>query len=176
MFTAPLKSINHFEIMPGMTVADLGSGAGSYVLASAKLVGEHGQVYALDIQKDLLINIRREAERNHLSNVEIIWGVVEKKGGTKLADSSVDLAIASNILFQVTDKKSLAKETERILKKGKGKVFVIDWQDSFGGLGPEPDAIVPQSTCRKLFLENGFEFYKEFPTGSHHYGLAFIKN
>jgi ubiquinone/menaquinone biosynthesis C-methylase UbiE len=175
MFTDPLKSVIHFEILPGMNVADLGSGAGSYTLPVAKLVGEHGRVYAVDIQKELLVSIKREARRNNLSNVEIIWGDVEKPGGTKLSDASVDVVIASSILFQVNDKKSFVKEIERILKKEKGKVFIIDWSDSFGGLGPETSAVVSRDACQNLFSEKGFEFYKEFPTGPHHYGLAFKK-
>ncbi|TSC61314.1 MAG: methylase [Parcubacteria group bacterium Gr01-1014_107] len=153
----------------------MGSGSGFYTMAAAKLVGEHGRVYAVDIQKELLITIKREAERQHLLNVEIIWGDVEKSGGTKLANSSVDTVIASNILFQLEDKESFTREVGRILKKGKGKVFIVDWLDAFGGLGPEPTAVVSPGGCKKLFLEEGFEFYKEFPTGPHHYGLAFRK-
>ena len=175
MFTNPSQTVNHFEILSGMRVADFGAGAGFFVLAAAPLLGENGRIYAVDIQKELLSKIKRDAENRGFFNVELIWGDAEKIGGTKLADNSLDVVIASNILFQVNSKESLIEEVKRVLKPGKGKVFVIEWRDSFGGLGPEPSFIVSPENSKALFLASGFEFYKSFPTGPHHYGLAFRK-
>lgn len=175
MFTNPDESVKSFELLPGMQVADLGAGSGSFVLVSAKMVGENGKVYAVDIQKELLPKIKREAEKEGYFNVEVIWGDVEKVGGSKLADSSIDVVIASNILFQVEDRESFIAEIKRVLKPNKGKVFVIDWQDSFGGIGPETKSVVSLDECKKIFTRDGFDFYKKFPTGPHHYGLAFKK-
>ena len=176
MFTNPQKNVERFEILPGLTVADLGSGSGFYVLAAARLVGDSGRVYAIDIQKELLAKTKTDATNKHLMNVEVIWGDVEKVGGTRLSDSSVDVAIVSNILFQLEDKDSFIKEVKRILKPGKGKVYIIDWTDSFGGLGPEPAAVISLSSTKEMFLKNGFEVYKELSgVGDHHYGVSFIK-
>jgi len=177
MFTNPQKNIESFEILPGFQVADLGAGSGSYTIAAAKLVGEDGRVYAVDIQKELLSGIKNEAERRHLFNVEVIWGDVEKPGGTLLADSSIDIVIASNILFQTENKNSFLNEIKRILKPERGKVCVIDWIDSFGGLGPEPQAVVGSESCKEMFLGGGFVLYRTLAdVGAHHYGIIFRKN
>ena len=124
MFIKPEEIIKNFEIRPGMTVADFGSGSGHYVLAMAKKMnnsglpaGQAGVVYAIDIQKNLLEAIKSEATKQHLSNVDIIWADIESKEGTKLANGTLDFAIASNILFQIGDKTALAKEIFRTLKK-----------------------------------------------------------
>ncbi|MEK7551890.1 MAG: methyltransferase domain-containing protein [Patescibacteria group bacterium] len=176
MFTNPQKNVERFEIMPGYKVADLGSGAGFYVLSAARLVGDSGRVYAVDIQKELLSKTKTDATSKHLTNVEVIWGDVEKIGGTRLADSSIDTVIASNILFQLEDKDSFIKEVNRILKPKKGKAYIIDWADSFGGLGPENSAVVSLASSKEMFLKNGFEVYKELKdVGDHHYGISFKK-
>ena len=54
--------------------------------------------------------------------------------------------------------------------------MVVDWLDSFAGIGPSGDVIVRESEARKLLSENGFEFVQDFDAGEHHYGLIFIKS
>lgn len=175
-FTNPKKNVENFGIQPGFSVVDLGAGSGMYTIPAAKLVGEGGRVYAVDIQKELLSNIKKEASKENLFNVEVIWGDVEKNGGTRLSDNSIDIAIASNILFQLEDKETFLREIKRILKPGKGKVCVIDWSDSFGGLGPPLKDVVSFEMCKDMFLRSGFELNRTLSdVGAHHYGLIFTK-
>jgi ubiquinone/menaquinone biosynthesis C-methylase UbiE len=175
MFADPENNIKQFAIKDGSVVADLGTGSGFYTLAAAKAVGSAGKIYAVDIDSDMLARIKDEADDMDLKNVEIIKGDLEKVGGTKLADGSVDAAIVSNILFQISNKDGLIKEVGRILKKG-GRALVVDWKDSFGGLGPQNKAIVPLVTARDFFEIHGFEVEREIRAGEHHYGIIFRKS
>ena len=174
MFIKPEEIIKNFEIRNGMVVADFGSGSGHYVLAVAKKMNNSGVVYAIDIQKNLLEAIKSEATKQHLSNVDIIWADIESKEGTKLASGTLDFAIASNILFQISDKEALAKEIFRTLKNG-GRTAVIDWSASFGGAGPAPKAVAPQKEAERIFIQEGFLEEREFPAGDNHYGIIFKK-
>ena len=133
-----------------------------------------GVVYAIDIQKNLLETIKSEAVKRHLSNVDIIWADIESKEGTKLANGTLDFAIASNILFQIGDKTALAKEIFRILKSG-GRAAVIDWSAAFGGAGPSPKAVAPKTEAERIFIQEGFLEEREFPAGDNHYGIIFKK-
>ena len=54
MFSNPQQNIEKVNVDPGMKIADLGSGAGHYSIAAAKLVGPSGNIYAVDVQKELL--------------------------------------------------------------------------------------------------------------------------
>ena len=174
MFIKPEEIIKNFEIRQGMVVADFGSGSGHYVLAMAKKMNNTGVVYAIDIQKNLLEKIKAEADKQHLSNVDIIWADIEGKEGTKLANGTLDFAVASNILFQIGDKEALAKEIKRTLKSG-GRAAVIDWSASFGGAGPTPKAVVPKKEAERIFIQEGFLEEREFPAGDNHYGIIFKK-
>lgn len=174
MFIKPEETIKHFDLKPGLVVADLGSGSGHYVLAIAKEMNNSGIVYAVDIQKNLLEAVKSNAEKEHLSNVEIIWADIEGKEGTKLASRTLDLVVASNILFQVEDKESVAKESFRILKNG-GRAAVIDWSRNGLVMGPSEKKIVPLIEVERMFLQEGFITGKEFPAGDNHYGIIFKK-
>jgi len=115
-FSDPQKNIQQFGIGEDWQVADFGIGSGVYTLLAARKVGPDGRVYAIDIQKNLLERIKKEAEEEGLLNVEIIWGDVEKTNGSKLKDGSMNAVIATNILFQAEDKRRVVQEIGRVLK------------------------------------------------------------
>src|SRR6187431_134205 len=50
----PSKAVAQLGIKPGMTVCDLGAGTGYYAVRMARLVGDQGKVYAVDIQPRML--------------------------------------------------------------------------------------------------------------------------
>ena len=174
MFSDPDQNLEQFGLTEHMTVADLGAGSGAYTIAAARRVRNFGKVYAIEVQKDLAVRVKNAASKEGLSNVEAIWGDIERRGGTKLADASVDAAIASNVLFQLEDKEGAVSELERILKPG-GKVLVIDWKESYGGMGPEPKAVLRADDAKHFFLAKGFSFEKEITAGRHHYGFVVRK-
>lgn len=174
MFSDPEKNLEQFDLQKGMRVADFGAGSGFYAVTAARLVGDKGKVFAVDIQKDLLIKLKKEATAKRILNIEIIWGDLEKAGGAKLKDESVDRLIVSNLLFQIEGKENLAREVARVLKPN-GKVLTIDWTDSFGGLGPQAKNIFGKEAARTLFENAGFALEKTIDAGAHHYGLVFVK-
>ncbi len=157
-----------------MHVADFGCGSGFYSLAAAHRVGSRGRVAAIDVQKELLDKLQEQARRDHITNIDVIWGDIDEVGGTKLADLSQDAAIASNVLFQSENKDAIASECARIVKSG-GLILVIDWSDSFGNLGPHPDHVVTEETATSYFTTAGLTFEERFDAGEHHYGLLFRK-
>ncbi|MEI6280391.1 MAG: class I SAM-dependent methyltransferase [bacterium] len=170
MFTDPLKNLKAFGLKEDNIVADLGAGTGHYSIAAGMLV-PRGKVYAVELQRDFLATIKHKVSDAHLSNVEIIWGNVEKSGGTKIGDGVVDAVIASNILFQVEEKDEFLLEMNRILKKG-GKVLFIDWSEASVMKGTE---IIPEKEARQMLEKKGFVFERNIDAGAHHYGMILGK-
>jgi ubiquinone/menaquinone biosynthesis C-methylase UbiE len=174
MFSDPQAVMPYFGLVDGTTVADFGAGSGHYALAMGERVGDRGRVYAIDIQKELLARLAAEAKRVGVRNLEVVWGNVEKVGGTKLADGLVDFVLVANLLFQTDAKYTLALEARRLLRAG-GRLAVVEWSDSFNNLGPRPEAVAGPEAVKKIFAEAGFVFLNDFPAGEHHYGLLFQK-
>ena len=174
MFSDPIKNVEQCGIQPGMDIADLGSGSGHYSMAIAKALASTGRVYAIDINKDLLTKLNNNSVKENLFNIEVIWGDIDNLNGTKLRDYSVDMVFACNILFQIENKAEFIKEIKRILKPGGGAV-IVDWEDSFGGLGPKKENIVTKEFVLDIFGKSGFHLDREINAGSHHYGFIFKK-
>lgn len=174
-FADPKKNIEHFRLEPGMLVADFGAGSGEYTLAAARVVGRRGVVYAVDVAQELLGRIEHRATQEGLENVEVVWGDIESRGGTKLTEASIDAVIVSNVLFLLEDMEGAVDEIDRILKRN-GKVLVVDWKDSFGGLGPSPDTVVNATEAKELFLQHGFTPEREIEAGANHYGIIFKRS
>jgi len=174
-FSDPKENILQFRLEPGMLVADFGAGGGEYTISSARAVGMRGVVYAIDIQQELLSRIKNTARKEGLDNVEAVWGDIETLKGSGLQDQTVDAVIVSNILFLIEDRDGLVQEISRVLKQN-GKVLVVEWKDSFGGLGPNAESIVPLTIVKDLFEKHNFGFQYEIQAGAHHYGVVFKRN
>lgn len=174
MFADPREIVRKLSIGEGKKVADIGAGSGAYALALAEAVGSEGKVYAIDVQKELLMKLKTEAQNRQLHSIETVWGDAEKDHGTKLADASVDVVVLSNILFQVERKDGFIREVLRILRS-KGRLFLVDWSDSFGGMGPQNKDVIKKEIAREMLISQGLSFIGEFSAGAHHYGLSFTR-
>lgn len=174
-FTNPEENIKALGVYEGMVIADLGAGIGAYTIPLAERVGDTGRVYAVEVQKDLLSNIKNEAAARGLKNVELLWGDIERVGGTKIKDGAIDAVVISNVLFLAEDKPAFLREARRILKTG-GKLLFVDWSDSFNNLGPSPKMVVAKDVARAMCEAEGFVLKSEIPVGAHHYGFIMLKS
>ena len=171
-FCDPKQTVLQLGLREGMRVGDFGAGSGHYALPAAKLVGESGRVYAVDIQEDVLRALRSEASSRGITNIETVWGDFERLGGTKLKDDALDAVILSNTLFQVDLRESMVNELKRVMKRG-ARLLIVDWAGSYDGLGPQPDRVVSEYVATELFVSAGFHKVKDFRAGPHHYSLVF---
>lgn len=169
-FAHPVSNVAALGVEPGMLVADFGAGSGHYALAIAKALADEGTLYAIDVQKDLLARLRTEAHKHGIKNIETIWGDLDTVGGSKIADRHVDLVLVSNLLFQVEVKEAVIAEAKRILKP-RGRLAIIEWSESFGGMGPHKKHVVKKEQALALVHAEGFRLVHEFAAGAHHYGL-----
>ncbi len=171
-FVEPSVVVTHFHIMAGDTVADLGAGNGYFLDSLVNAVGDEGTVYTCDIQRPLVESVGDQARRYPDGLVCPLWGDLETIEGTKIPTDSVDRAILVNTLFQIKDKETATKEIQRLVRPG-GKVFMIDWTEPWGGLGPRADMVCDETAAVQLFESTGFVMEADFPAGEHHYGIAF---
>lgn len=173
-FVVPEVVATHFHLRPGDSVVDFGAGKGFFLPSLSRLVGPTGRVYALEIQKNLVEAISETIRLQNLSNCEAIWCDIEAVNGSKLDSEALDVALLINTLFQIEDKEATLKEIHRVLRAG-GKLIVVDWTESFAGLGPQPADVISQHDAQALLEAHGFVLENSFDAGDHHYGLSFRK-
>ncbi|MBU4421348.1 methyltransferase domain-containing protein [Candidatus Parcubacteria bacterium] len=166
------KVLEKLDLRAGMTVTDLGCGTtGHFVFPSAKIVGENGKVYAVDILKSALSSIESKVKMQNFNNIETVWSDIEVFGGAKIPDESCDAVY----LINVHCKPAMIKEALRLLKKD-GKLLLVDWKVSAtDNLGPATADRVSREEAKKRVKEFQLKLEDEFDAGKYHWGLIFKK-
>jgi ubiquinone/menaquinone biosynthesis C-methylase UbiE len=173
-FVEPETVVSHFHLREGDVVADFGAGSGYYIEPIARAIGQGGRLYACDIQKDLIDKITDLARKKGLGWVHPLWCDLEEAGGVKIPDESVDCGIIINTLFQLENRRAALLEISRVIRRG-GKLIIVDWSESFGGLGPAENDVLTEQDARSLCENFGFVYERSFDAGDHHYGVALRK-
>ncbi|MDD4477168.1 MAG: methyltransferase domain-containing protein [Patescibacteria group bacterium] len=171
----PRAIFEKISLNKGMRVADMGCGrTGHFVFPASHVVGESGVVYAVDVMRDVLENVKSRARSEGCDNVLAVWSDVECPGKTPIMEKSLDVCFFTNVLFLVKEKKEAIKEATRLLKS-EGRLVIVDWTKKLGPLGPSPEAMVNIEQIKNLAKEEGLEFIENIPAGKYHFCLIFKK-
>lgn len=159
----------------GQKLAELGCGNfGFFVWPLARLVGRRGQVFAVDILKSTLEEIKRQALKENFPQVKTIWSNLEIFKATTIESSSLDGALLINVLHQSDKRIEILRETIRLLKRG-GKLLIVEWKNTDTPLGPSLEKRVKLDSLKMAAPKIGLDIKEEFTAGPYHYGLILTK-
>ncbi|RJS81182.1 class I SAM-dependent methyltransferase [Candidatus Bathyarchaeota archaeon] len=113
LFLNPYKLLNAAGLKPGQKVLEVGCGPGFFTIPAAKIVGDKGKVYALDVNPVAVETVRRKIMENNLKNVKIMLADASETG---LPDESIDVAFLFGVIHALKDVDAVMREMHRILK------------------------------------------------------------
>ena len=116
------KVMDLLGIRPGVAVADIGAGAGYYVLRLSRRVGASGQVIAQDIERKYLDRLRQRVSRERLGNVSLVLG---EPHDPRLPPRSVDLALLVHMYHEIAQPFGLLANLVPAMRPG-GRVAILD--------------------------------------------------
>jgi ubiquinone/menaquinone biosynthesis C-methylase UbiE len=153
---------------------EFGCGYGTFTIPAARII--KGNVFALDIEQDMIDSTQEAASQSSLTNIKCILKDFVKEG-TGLPDNSVDYAMVFNILHYEQPVK-LLEEAFRVLRNG-GIVGIIHWNyDPETPRGPEMNIRPKPEQCKKWAEQAGFKMTADgiIDLPPYHYGMALKKN
>jgi SAM-dependent methyltransferase len=113
----------------GLSILDLGCGAGRDVYIASQLVGPKGRVVGVDMTKEqldvALAHKQWHADKFGFSNVDFKEGYIERLSLLDLAPASFDVIVSNCVINLSPDKESVLAEAFRLLKPG-GELYFSD--------------------------------------------------
>jgi 2-polyprenyl-3-methyl-5-hydroxy-6-metoxy-1,4-benzoquinol methylase len=112
------------HVQPGMKVVDYGCAMGYFTLPMARMVGEDGRVYGIDIQKKMIDWLYKRSLKARLEDIINPVLITENTDFKELA-GKIDFALLFAVVHEVPDKQILFKSIAGMLKPG-GRVLFAE--------------------------------------------------
>lgn len=121
LFQNPVKLLAEY-IEEGAVVVDMGCGPGFFSIDMAKMVGDGGNVIAVDLQAGMLNRVKKKAARHGVAD-RMTYHQCRADGiGLECA---ADFMLAFYMVHETPDPRSFFEETKSLLKAG-GKLLVVE--------------------------------------------------
>jgi len=151
--------LEQMGIKQGDTVLDFGAGIGYFSIPALDVVGESGEVIAIDLSKRMLKELKRRAgERPNL--------VISQ--ANDLGTYTADVILLVTVLHEVDDPKEFLESCFTHLNTG-GRIFVIDWQKKETPHGPPMSVRIAKTEVLSMTQHP----HREHPIHEYFYFLEF---
>lgn len=125
-FFDPERILHSANIRAGQTVLEIGCGTGFFTLPASQLLGDNGNLIAMDILPISVEAVAKKVEKANLKNVRVVQGDALD---TKLATESLDVVLIFGVIpAPMLPMEQLLSEMRRILKpEGTMAVWPPSW-------------------------------------------------
>lgn len=146
------------HIKPGQVVCDMGCGNGFYTLKLAKMVGDKGQVLAVDIQHEMLELLKDRAKNAGLKNIKPILGTTVDP---KLPAGSVDLILCVDVYHEFSNPEEMLAGMRKSLAPH-GRIALCEFRAEDPNVPILPLHKMSKEQILKEFPANGFKLVEQF--------------
>lgn len=116
--------VKSLGLKPGMMVADIGAGSGRISVMMAKEIQETGNVFAVDIQQEMLELIAEKMVLQEVKNIKLVKG--DEKSPNLEADS-IDLALMVDVYHEFEYPYEMILSLSKAIKTG-GRVVLVEYR------------------------------------------------
>ncbi|TLP79221.1 class I SAM-dependent methyltransferase [Maribacter sp. ACAM166] len=132
-----LKLLQNMNIQPGDTIADIGAGSGYHVFKMAPIV-EKGQLYAVDLQPEMLAAMAVKKENNQQKNIILIQGTEQS---VNLTENSIDKVLLVDVYHEFNFPFEMIQSIKRAMRPD-AQLYLIEYRGE--------DASVPIKELHKM--------------------------
>ena len=131
------KLLKNMNIQPGDTIADIGAGSGYHVFKMAAMVGD-GQIYAVDIQPEMLAAMEVKKKEGDSKNVILVQGSEET---VNLPANSVDKVLLVDVYHEFNYPLEMIQSIKNAMRAD-AELYLIEYRGE--------DASVPIKELHKM--------------------------
>ncbi|TMM57583.1 class I SAM-dependent methyltransferase [Maribacter algarum] len=115
--------LKNLDIQFEDTIADIGAGSGYHVFKMAPKA-KNGLIYAVDIQDEMLAELRSKKEKGSSKNIEIIKG---SEKSVNLPENSVDKILIVDVYHELSYPVEVIASLKKAMRKD-AKLFLIEYR------------------------------------------------
>jgi SAM-dependent methyltransferase len=175
----PVSVLTKSGVKPGMDVVDLCCGNGFFTLPLSSLI-ESGNLFSLDLDKELLAQAESGSNDENCKNVEFIFA-----DAVDLLDhlsDRVDMVFMANTFHGVPDKFALSEVINQALNSA-GRFVIVNWHKIpreetrvlDQARGPDFELRMSPEDVQKIVKPAGFLLDEVVDVGPYHYAAIFSK-
>ena len=169
------KFFRELDLKKGAKFLDVACGWGYYSLVAADIVGKEGQVFAVDLWEEGILNLRKEAISKGFQNFTAFVSDVSQD--IPIENDCVDVCLMATALHDFVgdqvDRQAM-KEVVRVMKP-EGILVIVEYKKTDGPPGPpKPVRLSPQEVDTLVSAYN-FKQKRLTEIGANHYLQIFTK-
>jgi len=142
----------------GMAICDMGCGNGFYTLQLAKLTGNDGHVYAVDIQSEMLQLLNQRADDQGVKNVSPVLGTLSDP---RLPKGKIDLILLVDVYHEFSHPEEMLAAMREALSP-QGVCALVEFRAEDPNVPIKPEHKMTKAQIMKEWPGNGFKLVKEF--------------
>jgi len=152
------EMVKELKLKPGMSVADIGSGNGYHTLMMAKIIGNKGTAYAVDIQPEMLQMLEERADKTGMKNIK---SIENRYWDTDLPDASIDFALMADVYHEFSHPEQMLSSIRRALKP-QGIVTLLEFREEDPKVPIKPEHKMSKEQVIKEMRKNGFKLSRSY--------------
>ncbi|HEX5103318.1 MAG TPA: methyltransferase domain-containing protein [Pirellulaceae bacterium] len=142
----------------GMAICDMGCGNGFYALQMAKMTGDDGHVYGVDIQPEMLKFLNERADEQGIRNVSPILGTFTDP---RLPKGKIDLILLVDVYHEFSHPEQMLAAMREALSPT-GACVLVEFRTEDPKVPIKPEHKMSKAQIMKEWPANGFKLVKEF--------------
>jgi cyclopropane fatty-acyl-phospholipid synthase-like methyltransferase len=142
----------------GMAICDMGCGNGFYTLQMAKMTGEEGHVYGVDIQPEMLKMLNERADEQGIRNISPVLGTYTDP---RLPKGKIDMILLVDVYHEFSHPEQMLAAMHDALSPD-GVCVLVEFRTEDPKVPIKPEHKMSKAQIMKEWPANGFKLVKEF--------------
>jgi 2-polyprenyl-3-methyl-5-hydroxy-6-metoxy-1,4-benzoquinol methylase len=142
----------------GMTICDMGCGNGFHTLQLAKMTGDSGHVFGVDIQPEMLQLLNKRADEQGVKNISPVLGAYTDP---RLPKGKIDLILLVDVYHEFSHPEQMLAAMRDALSPS-GVCVLVEFRAEDPNVPIKPEHKMTKAQIMKEWPPSGFKLVREF--------------